>query len=173
VAGVGPAADHGKPRMTLRAPERVEPRRVLGAFPAGVTAIAALVDGVPVGIAASSFTSVSLDPPIVSICMADTSTTWPVLRVAPRLRVLGAHQEQHGRALSERGADRFTALQWRATSDGAVMLNGASAWLDCSVERQIPVGDHDIVLLRVHALDADATVTPLIFHVSRFRQLDA
>ncbi|MFE3287545.1 flavin reductase family protein, partial [Streptomyces sp. NPDC059233] len=55
-------------------------RAVYGAFPTGVTAIAALIDGAPVGLAASSFTTVSLAPPLVSVCMAHTSSTWPVLR---------------------------------------------------------------------------------------------
>jgi len=159
--------------VTARPYDQAELRRVFGAFPTGVTAIAALVGGAPAGIAASSFTSVSLDPPIVSICVAHTSTTWPALRAAARLgiSVLGAHQEQHSRALSGRGGDRFAAVQWRATSEGAVVLDGASAWLDCSIERQIPAGDHDIVLLRVHALDADAAVPPLVFHASQFRRL--
>jgi flavin reductase (DIM6/NTAB) family NADH-FMN oxidoreductase RutF len=161
--------------MTVCTLEPVELRRVFSAFPTGVTAIAALVEGAPVGIAASSFTSVSLDPPMVSICVAHTSTTWPALRGAARLgiSVLGAHQERHGRALAARTPDRFSALRWRATRDGAVMLDGVAAWLDCSIECQIPAGDHDIVLLRVHALDADAAVPPLVFHASRFRQLDA
>jgi len=94
---------------TACALEPTDLRRVFGAYPTGVTAVAALVDGIPVGITANSFTSVSLDPPIVSVCVAHTSTTWPVLRKATRLgiSVLGAHQEGHGRALSERRGDRF------------------------------------------------------------------
>src|SRR5689334_9351603 len=92
-------------------------RRVFGAFPTGVTALAALVDGQPVGLAASSFTSVSLDPPLVSVCLAHSSTTWPLLRRATRLgvSVLAAHQEHFGRQLSARGGDRFAGLTWRAS----------------------------------------------------------
>ncbi|HEX2744921.1 MAG TPA: flavin reductase, partial [Streptosporangiaceae bacterium] len=62
-------------------------RHVFGAFPSGVAVVAAVVDNTPVGIAASSFTSVSLDPALVSLCIAHTSTTWPVLREVPRLGV--------------------------------------------------------------------------------------
>lgn len=151
-----------------------ELRRVFGAFPTGVTAVAALVEGAPVGIAASSFTSVSLDPPMVSVCIAHTSSTWPQLRTAGRfgVSVLGAHQEAAGRALSGRGADRFAALSWRATHDGAVLIDSATAWLECSIEQEIRAGDHDIVLLRVHDLDADIEVAPLVFHGSRFRRLE-
>ncbi|MER7008429.1 flavin reductase family protein [Dactylosporangium sp. NPDC000555] len=150
-----------------------ELRRVFGAFPSGVTAVAALVDGAPVGLAANSFTSVSLDPPLVSVCIARTSTTWPTLRRADRLgvSVLAAHQEHLGRQLSLRGGDRFSGVTWRATRGGEILLDGACAWLDCSIEREIPAGDHDIVLLSVHALDADRSVPPLVFHQSTFGRL--
>jgi flavin reductase (DIM6/NTAB) family NADH-FMN oxidoreductase RutF len=152
-----------------------ELRRVFGAFPTGVTAVAALVDGAPVGLAANSFTSVSLDPPLVSVCVAHSSTTWPRLRGSARLgvSVLGAHQEQACRQLAGRSGDRFASLDWRASPDGAVLVEDASAWLDCSVEQLIRAGDHDIVLLRVHELDADLSVPPLVFHASAFRRLEA
>jgi flavin reductase (DIM6/NTAB) family NADH-FMN oxidoreductase RutF len=148
-------------------------RRAFSAFPTGVTAIAALVDGVPLGLAASSFASVSLDPPMVSVCIAHTSTTWPLLRHVRRLgvSVLGAHQEQACLQLSARDTDRFAALSWRTSADNGVLLDGSSAWLDCSIEREITAGDHIIVLLRVHDLDADPDVAPLVFHGSQFRQL--
>ena len=150
-------------------------RRVFGAFPSGVTAIAALIDGSPVGIAASSFTSVSLDPPLVSVCVAHSSTTWPVVRDAPRfgVSVLAADQERACRQLSAHPGDRFADLDWRATPDGAVLLDGASAWLDCSTQAQHRAGDHDIVVLRVHDLDADHTIRPLVFHASQFRRLQS
>ena len=148
-------------------------RYVYGAFPSGVAAVAALVDGAPVGIAASSFTSVSLDPPLVSLCIAHTSTTWPLLRTADRLGVsiLSAGQERAGRQLAGRAADRFAELSWRVTVDGAVLLDGASGWLETSVQDQVRAGDHDIVVLRVHDLDADHGVSPLVFHASRFRRI--
>ncbi|WP_174514822.1 flavin reductase family protein [Streptacidiphilus anmyonensis] len=148
-------------------------RHAFGAFPTGVTALAALVDGTPVGLAASSFTSVSLDPPLVSVCVAHTSTTWPLLRDRARIgvSVLGAHQESACRRLAARDGDRFAGLAWHATTDGAVLIEEASAWFDCSVERLVAAGDHDIVLLRVHELDADHAVAPLVFHASRFHRL--
>lgn len=154
-------------------PDAEELRRVFSTFPTGVVAMAGLVDGGPVGLAASSFVSVSLDPALVSVCVAHTSRTWPVLRGTRRLgiSVLGAHQEQAGRQLSGRGADRFAGLSWTATGEGAVLLHGSSAWLECGVEREVPAGDHDIVLLRVHALAADPRVAPLVFHGSAYRRL--
>lgn len=154
--------------------DAVQLRRVFGAFPSGVTAVAALVGGRPVGITASSFTSVSLDPPLVSVCIAHSSTTWPVLGAAARLgvSVLSADQERACRQLAAQVGDRFAALSWRATQGGAVLLEGASAWLDCSIEQQVSAGDHDIVVLRVHDLDADHAVRPLVYHASQFRRLE-
>ena len=149
-------------------------RHVFGAFPSGVTAVAALVEGAPVGLTASSFTSVSLNPALVSVCIARTSTTWPVLRGAPRLGVsiLSAAQERAGRQLANRHDDRFAGLSWRATANGAVLLDGASGWLETSVDQQVQAGDHDIIVLRVHDLDADHDVSPLVFHAGQFRRLE-
>ncbi|MEY9928430.1 flavin reductase (DIM6/NTAB) family NADH-FMN oxidoreductase RutF [Catenulispora sp. GP43] len=152
-----------------------ELRRVYGAFPSGVTAVAALVDGVPVGLAASSFTSVSLAPALVSVCADNRSTTWPVLRTLPRLgiSVLGAHQEAACRRLSSKNGERFAELDYRTSADGALFVEGASAWLDCSIESVLPAGDHDIIVFRVHDLDADPAVPPLVFHGGTFGRLAA
>jgi flavin reductase (DIM6/NTAB) family NADH-FMN oxidoreductase RutF len=150
-------------------------RSVFGAFPTGVTALAALVDGVPVGMAANSFTSVSLDPPLVSVCVATASATWPLLRRANRIgvSVLSHRQEAASRQLAARGTDRFAGLSWYPTDDGAVLLNHASAWFDCAIEREIRAGDHEIVLLAVGRLGTDPGRPPLVFHGSRYRQLAA
>lgn len=148
-------------------------RRVFGTFPTGVTALAALVDGEPTGIAANSFTSVSLDPPLASVCVATTSQTWPRLRGATRIgvSVLSHRQEEASRRLASRGADRFAGLSWIPTHHGAVVLQHASAWFECSIEREIRAGDHDIVLLAVHDLGTDPHLPPLVFHGSRYRRL--
>ncbi|MFD0684554.1 flavin reductase family protein [Actinomadura fibrosa] len=148
-------------------------RRVYGAYPTGVAVVAGLVDGRPSGIAASSFVPVSLDPPLVSVCVAHTSTTWPLLRDLPRIgiSVLGAHQEHAGRRIGSRAPDRFAGIDWRATPDGSVLLDGATAWYDCSIEQQFRSGDHDIVVFRVHDLDAATEIPPLVFHKSTFRRL--
>lgn len=153
-------------------------RRVVGRYPSGVTAVAALVDGTPVGMVASSFTSVSLTPPLVSVCVAHTSATWPQLSRAPRLgvSVLSAAQAKHGRQLAAKGIDRFADVQWRPTDAGAVLLDGATAWLDTSVHQRIRAGDHDIVVLRVHdagVAEGDHDSAPLVFHASRFHRLES
>lgn len=148
-------------------------RRVFGAHPSGVTALAAEIDGRPHGMVASTFTSVSLHPALVSVCVAHSSTTWPTLRSAPHLgvSVLSAAQHHAGRLLSARGVDRFADVDWHATTRGAVLLDGAAAWLETSVEDIVTAGDHDIVVLAVHDLDLDDSRQPLVFHGSAFRRL--
>jgi flavin reductase (DIM6/NTAB) family NADH-FMN oxidoreductase RutF len=148
-------------------------RRVFARYPTGVAVLAALVDGAPVGLAANSFTSVSLEPPLASVCVAHTSTTWPRLRRAPRLgiSVLGAAQQGVSRQLAARSGDRFAGLSWRATVDGSVVLTGSAAWFECSVLREVAAGDHDIVLLEVHDLAAIDEIAPLVFHDSTYRRL--
>ncbi|MEV2247268.1 flavin reductase family protein [Streptomyces sp. NPDC049970] len=164
------SADAG---LAVGAADPVALRRVFAAFPTGVTALAALVDGEPVGMTASSFVPVSLDPPLVSFCTALTSTTWPRLRGAARLgiSVLGGSQEAASRQLAAPGPERFAGLAWYRTAGTAVLLSGAGAWFDCSAEREIAAGDHRIVILRVHSMGVDPRVPPLVFHGSRYRRL--
>jgi flavin reductase (DIM6/NTAB) family NADH-FMN oxidoreductase RutF len=150
-------------------------REVFGCFPSGVTAVCALVDGVPVGMAASSFTSVSMTPPLVSVCVQDSSTTWPKLRARSRLglSVLAEGHDAACRALSMKHGDRFADVDWEVGEDGGVYVHGSSAWLDCSLHAELPAGDHSIALLRIHGARADADRPPLVFHGSRFRRLAA
>lgn len=147
-------------------------RQGFSAFPTGVVALAALVDGSPHGLAASSFTSISLDPPLVGVALSRSSNTWPVLREAPRLgvSVLGHQQSLVCRALAGPAADRFAGLMWRADGDGAVTIDGSVLTLVCSVASVMAAGDHEIALLEVHEMQHDEG-EPLVFHGSRFRRL--
>ena len=148
-------------------------RQAFGCFPSGVAAVCGLRQGRPDGMAASSFTSVSLVPALVSVCVAHTSTTWPRLRVLPRLGV-SVLAEGHGdaaRALSAKTGDRFAAVDWEATETGAVLVHGSTLWLECSIENEVPAGDHDIALLRIQSLQTYPDVAPMVFHGSKFRQL--
>ena len=148
-------------------------RQAFGCFPSGVTALCALDSGTPVGMAASTFTPVSLDPPLVSVCVQDTSSTWPKLRKQNRLglSVLAEGQDLVCRSLAGRGGDRFAEVDWEAGEDGSVYISRANLWLDCSVHAELPGGDHTIVLLEIHALRAEPDREPLVFHGSRFRRL--
>ncbi|MEX5711688.1 flavin reductase [Parafrankia soli] len=148
-------------------------RTTFGCFPSGVTAVCGLAGREPVGMAVSSFASVSLDPPLVSVCVANSSTTWPRLRALGRLgvSVLGEAHDLAARQLSARDGDRFAGMELTSTSGGALFVAGSAATLECELVSEVPAGDHLIALLRIHALDSDASVTPLVFHGSRFRQL--
>lgn len=150
-------------------------RRTYGCFPSGVTAVCALDEGTPAGMAASSFTSVSIEPALVSVCIGHGSSTWPRLRNLPRIgvSVLG---ERHGRAarqLAAQTTDRFADLRYTTTPEGALLLHEATAWLDCSLYAELPAGDHVIALLEIHGHLAIPDTEPLVFHNSRFRQLTA
>lgn len=155
------------------APAALELRRAFSLFPTGVVAVCALVDGQPAGIAVNSFNSVSLDPPLVSICVARTSNTWPLLAGRPRLglSVLGSDHGAVCRKLASRDADRFADLEWRASQGGAIHMDGAALWFECSVKETLQGGDHVIVLLEVLGSSLFPDVTPLVFHQSQFREL--
>lgn len=150
-------------------------REAFGCFPSGVTAVCAEIDSVPVGLAASSFTSVSIEPPLVSVCMQHSSTTWPTLRGRPRLglSVLAEGQNAACGQLASKNGDRFAGTDRTVARDGALFIDGATLWLDCTIHSEVTCGDHDIVLLNVHGLRADPTTPPLVFHGSRFRRLAA
>jgi flavin reductase (DIM6/NTAB) family NADH-FMN oxidoreductase RutF len=148
-------------------------RQVFACFPSGVTAVCAMVDGEPVGMAASSFTSVSIDPPLVSVCVQNSSKTWPRLREAERigLSVLSSGQDAACRSLSAKDGERFAGVRWSVSEEGAIFVDDAAAMLDCTLHSELAAGDHAIALLRIHQVHADPGTAPLIFHGSRFRRL--
>jgi len=141
-------------------------RDVLGHFPTGVTIVTAIDQaGRPAGFAVGSFTSVSLDPPLVAFLPARSSTTFPKVREAASfcVNVLGSDQEEVCRLFAARGDDRFGRLGWTPAPSGAPVIDGASAWLDCTIETVHEAGDHFIVVGRVHDLDVVHLGPPLVF----------
>jgi flavin reductase (DIM6/NTAB) family NADH-FMN oxidoreductase RutF len=149
-------------------------REAFGTFPTGVVAVAAEVDGQLLGLAASSFTSVSLNPPLVSINLATTSKTWPDLRRAEHLglTVLAHHHGPLCRQLAGPVDERFTDVAHTVTPEGAVIIDDGLAQFDTTVNREIDAGDHVLVLLELHALDhGSRSLSPLVFHRSQFGSL--
>jgi flavin reductase (DIM6/NTAB) family NADH-FMN oxidoreductase RutF len=151
-------------------------RQAFGRFPSGIAALCAQIDGTPNGIVASSFTvGVSMEPPLVMFAVQNTSRTWPVLRGADRIGVsiLGTEHDGVCRQIASRTGDRFAGLELHTSDGGAVFLEQAALWLDCSVENEVPAGDHQVVLLRVHGFSThDSAHEPLVFHGSEFRRLE-
>lgn len=148
-------------------------REAFGHVPSGVVAIAAEVDGVRLGMAASTFVPVSLDPPLVSFCVQNTSATWPHLARLPALgiSVLAEHHDGAVRTLAAKNGDRFAGLQTVSSTAGAVFVRGCGVWLESAIEQLVPAGDHTIVILRIHDVTVHGELRPIVFHRSRFRRL--
>lgn len=182
--------------------DQAEFRRVLGNFATGVTVITAPpspppadgpaatghrtgpltghLDGLPAdraanrpaGFACQSFSSLSLDPPLVAFMVGRTSTTWPRIARAGVfcVNVLGADQGELCRRFAVSGADKFAGVvHTPAPATGSPRLTGAAAWIDCAIHAVHTGGDHLIVVGRVQALGTDDETTgPLLFHRGRF-----
>jgi 3-hydroxy-9,10-secoandrosta-1,3,5(10)-triene-9,17-dione monooxygenase reductase component len=142
-------------------------RNVLGHFLTGVTIITAIdpESGAPVGMAASSFTSVSLDPALVLFCAGNSSSSWPKIRAAGAycVNILGAEQETLSRQFSSPG-DKFAGVGWRKEITGAPVFNEALAWIDCTIHEVVDAGDHCVVIGAVHALGSRDHGGPLGYY---------
>jgi 3-hydroxy-9,10-secoandrosta-1,3,5(10)-triene-9,17-dione monooxygenase reductase component len=140
-------------------------RRILGHLPTGVAVITAYGEDGPVGMAANSVASVSLDPPLVLSCPAKSSTTGPSLRAAGRfcINIMASHHEQATRRFAAKGADRFAGVAWVEKPSGPA-LEDAIAWIECSMTNEHDAGDHTIVVAAVAAMQAAEGSTPLVFY---------
>lgn len=141
-------------------------RTVLGHFPTGVCVVTAIdADGTPIGMAVGSFTSVSLDPPLVAFLPDRSSTTFPRIRDAASfcVNVLAADQEPVCRAFASRGIDKFATVSWRPAPSGAPILDGVVAWIDCVPDTLHEAGDHYICIGRVTDLAVENPTLPLLF----------
>ncbi len=129
-------------------------RQVMGQFLAGVTVITASDAGVPVGMAASSFTSLSMDPPLVLFCPAKSSSTWARIADAGNfaVNVLASEHEDVSKQMSSKAADKFAGIAWHTEVTGSPVLDDALGWTDCRTEHVYEGGDHWIVVGRVLAL---------------------
>lgn len=148
-------------------------RTVLGQFATGVTIITAVDGDEPVGVAANSFTSVSLEPPLVLFCVGRTSTTWPRIEHARRfaVNILGEHQEELSRLFATKGADRFGQTEWHLGVGGSPVLHNVLAYLDCEFWAEYDGGDHIIVVGRVLDLGVTHDAGPLLFFRGEYVRL--
>ncbi len=145
-------------------------RDVLGHFASGVTVVTASTGDGPIGFTCQSFSSLSLDPPLVALAPARTSTTWPRLRDIGRFCVNVLAEDQSGLSASfaRSGTDRFSGVPWRPSPHGSPVLDGVVAWIDCSLWAEYDGGDHTIAAARVLDLGADPHRRPLLFHRGRY-----
>jgi flavin reductase (DIM6/NTAB) family NADH-FMN oxidoreductase RutF/DNA-binding IclR family transcriptional regulator len=150
-----------------RALDRRELRNVLGQYPTGVTLITATPPGGdPVGMVVGTFTSVSLDPPLVGFLPDRSSSSWPRIEASGSFtaNVLTSSQEDVVRAFTQKQDDRFTRFEWLPTGSGGLRLQGAAAWIDCTIAEVLLAGDHYVVLGGIQDLaDGDSADLPLLF----------
>ncbi|MEV0200054.1 flavin reductase family protein [Nonomuraea sp. NPDC050691] len=154
-----------------RAVDEEEFRRALAGHAAGVVVVTASVGGVPVGVTATSFSSVSLRPPLVSFYLGRTSSTWPWLREADRfaVNILAGDQGDTAARFARTRVDRFAPpTRWTADEFGTPLLDGVAAHLTCSPYRTADIGDHVLVVGLVTGARIDEQSRPLLYHQGRF-----
>lgn len=147
-------------------------RRILGHYPTGVCAITAMSGDLPVGMVVGSFTSVSLDPPLVAFFPDRTSTSWPKIEAAGRfcVNILAEHQHNVCRALAAKTENKFEGITYRMSGAGMPIIDENVAWIDCDLHAVHEAGDHFIVLGRVHSLDTEHAKRPLLFFQGGYGQ---
>jgi len=148
-------------------------RDALGRFATGVVLVTADTSAGSAGLAVNSFTSVSLDPPLVAFCPARTSASWPLIRQAGgfAVSILALEHGDLCQRFATRGADRFASAEWGRSPNGHPVASGCLAWLDCTIEQVHPAGDHDIVVGRVGELGICAG-DPLVFYSGTYARLE-
>ncbi|MCY4564355.1 MAG: flavin reductase family protein [Gammaproteobacteria bacterium] len=141
-------------------------RTTLGQFASGVVLATGCLDGEPAGFAAQSFTSLSLEPPLVALCPARSSQSWPKLRDSGSfcINILSESQQPLSERFARTGIDKFADLDWRPGLTGSPVLAEALAFVDCELVEEHDAGDHTIAVGRVRDLGVlNAAAGPLVF----------
>jgi 3-hydroxy-9,10-secoandrosta-1,3,5(10)-triene-9,17-dione monooxygenase reductase component len=149
---------------------RTQYKDAMSRFITGVTIVAGIEDGQPVGFTCQSFVSLSIDPPFVAVAPARTSTSWPRIARAGSfcVNVLGDHQEELCGGFAVSGGDKFDGVDWHpAPVTGAPVIDGSLAWVDCQVELVHDAGDHELIIGKVLDLGTGEG-SPLLFFRSHF-----
>jgi 3-hydroxy-9,10-secoandrosta-1,3,5(10)-triene-9,17-dione monooxygenase reductase component len=141
-------------------------RDVLGHFASGVTVVTAVTADGPIGFTCQSFSSLSLDPPLVAFAPARTSRTWPRLREIGRfcVNVLAEGQDAVSQNFARSAPDKFAGVPWTASAHGSPVLAGIVAWIDGELWAEYDGGDHTIAVARVLDLGSHPDRRPLLFH---------
>jgi len=150
-------------------------RDTLGRFCSGVVIATGCVRGEPAGFAAQSFMSLSLDPPLIALCPARSSTSWPRLRESGSfcINVLAAGQQSVCEQFARSGIDKFAGLPWHPGVTGSPVLEEVLAYIDCDLEAEHDAGDHTIAVGRVRDLGIlDPDGAPLLFFRGKYGQFE-
>jgi 3-hydroxy-9,10-secoandrosta-1,3,5(10)-triene-9,17-dione monooxygenase reductase component len=145
-------------------------RRVMSQFCTGIVIVTSHDDHGPIGLTCQSFSSVSVEPPLVLFCPANSSTSWPRIRETTHfcVNVLGENQGDLSAQFAKSGGPKFDDVPWVPGVFGAPRIAGAIAHIDCALEETFRAGDHDIVIGRVHGLDHLEGEHPLLYFQSRY-----
>ena len=150
-------------------------RQVLARFATGVVVVTGATEAGPAGLTCQSFSSLSLDPPLVLLSTARSSTTWPRIAATGRfaVNVLAGDQQDVSTRFAVSGGDKFAGLAWRPGALGNPLIDGAIAHVECDVHALHEGGDHEIVIGRVRAIEAPGldSGSPLVYYRSRYRAL--
>lgn len=142
-------------------------RKVMGQYPTGVVVVTAFDENQEVlGMTVGSFTSVSLEPPLIAFLPSKASRSWGALRASGKrfcINVLSSDQEDVCRDVAVRKTDKFANIAWAVTERGNPLIAGAVAHIDCEVDVIHDAGDHDIVVARVEDLAVHHSGYPLLF----------
>jgi len=169
-----PLEDAGTPGRVRR---HVDPdvfRSALAAHPAGVVVITAQDEQGPLGLTATSFVSISLDPPLVGFLVDRSSSTWTRLQHASTLVVHLLAEEHHTLAstFATRGIDRFGApTNWASLTTGEPLLTDCTTWMRCLTDEVLTLGDHHLVVARVVDACIDGERAPLLYHQRGYRSV--
>jgi 3-hydroxy-9,10-secoandrosta-1,3,5(10)-triene-9,17-dione monooxygenase reductase component len=146
-------------------------RRVLGHYPTGVCVVTAVErDGAPIGMVVGSFTSVSLDPPLVAFFPAKSSSSWPRIQQVGKfcVNILASDQLPLCRQIAAPGPDKFRDIAHRVSANGSPILDDVVAWIDCTLDAVHDAGDHHIVIGRVASLEVERADRPLLFFQGKY-----
>jgi flavin reductase (DIM6/NTAB) family NADH-FMN oxidoreductase RutF len=149
-------------------------REVLGHFATGITIVTATDDGEPVGFSCQSFAALSLDPPMVILAPAKSSTSWPRIARAGSfcVNILGEHQEAVCRAFAVSGGEKFDGVDWSPGITGSPLIDGSLATVECTLGAIYEGGDHELVT--GHVVDMEiGKGSPLIFYRAGFGRFEA
>ena len=127
-------------------------RQALGAFATGVTVVTTIdADGQPRGFTANSFASVSLEPPLILVCVANAAASCPVFSECEHfaINILAESQQEISACFASKSAQRFTAVDWDKGTTGCPLIDGVVAWFDCAKHQTVDAGDHVILIGRV------------------------
>ena len=149
-------------------------RRALGHVPTSVAVVTAKGLSGPVGMTVGSFTSVSLDPPLITFFVDLSSKTWPGMYASDHfgVNILGHDQVDLCRAFSRSSEDRFSGISWRESQHGIPVLDEAIVTLECTRVKVDIIGDHYQIVGRVDSMRLQATDPPLVFLHGKFVNMD-